>query len=114
MADTDVVSSEVAILMTTCNKYDPGVQTFKLQSLVGLEDSSTAIKTTTLNKSNLLNKDASGIPISTVSTSTTIQLEIPKDVTKNYPTKFIPPGTRFIVQFTSGDITKPVIVGREF
>nr|DAE82534.1 MAG TPA: type VI secretion system component [Caudoviricetes sp.] len=28
--------------------------------------------------------------------------------------KFIPPGTRFLVSFTSGDITKPVIVGREF
>jgi len=110
----DFTSSEVAILLTTCNKYTPGKQTFRLQSLVGLEENSSDVKTTTISKANLLNKDTSGIPISTASTSTVIELEVPREVTANYPTKFIPPGTRFIASFTSGDITKPIIVGREF
>ncbi len=34
--------------------------------------------------------------------------------TRNFPKKFIPIGTRFLVSYTGGDISKPVIVGREF
>ena len=49
-----------------------------------------------------------------MNTASTIMLEIPTDVARKYPVKFIPPGTRFIVTFNSGDITKPVIVGGEF
>jgi hypothetical protein len=110
----DFTPSEVAILLTTCNKYIPGKQTFRLQSIVGLEENSDTQKTTNIGKANLLNKDASNIPISTANTSNVIDLDVPKEVTLNYPTKFIPPGTRFIVSFVSGDITKPIIVGREF
>lgn len=110
----DFTSSEVAILLTTCNKYEPGIQVFRLQSLVGLEENSTSIETKTLDTSNLLNSDISNIPISTANTATVIQLEVPRDITLKYPTKFIPPGTRFIVSFVSGDITKPIIVGSDF
>lgn len=107
-------STEVAILLTTCNKYTPGTQTFRLQSIVGLQENSTSTNTVSVSKSNLVNKDTSVVPLSSVTTTDTIDLEVPKDVTRNYPTKFIPPGTRFIVAFTGGDITKPIIVGREF
>lgn len=110
----DFSTTEVAILLTTCNKYIPGKHMFRLQSLVGLEENSNDINTENIGKSNLLNKDSSSIPISTANTSNVIELEIPKEVTLNYPSKFIPPGTRFLVSFTSGDITKPIIVGREF
>jgi hypothetical protein len=113
--ETDEINNtEIAILQTTCNKYSPGIQTFKLQSLVGLEDNSSDIITTNLSTSNLLNENSSDIPISTANKATTIDLEVPKEIAAHYPTKYIPPGTRFIVSFTSGDITKPIIVGREF
>jgi len=110
----DFLSNEVAILLTTCNKYSPGTQTFRLQSILGLQENSTTTETERISTSHLLNADPSILPVSEATTSSEIELEIPKEVTANYPTKYIPPGTRFIVGFTSGDITKPIIVGREF
>jgi hypothetical protein len=110
----DFAPSEVAILLTTCNKYEPGTQTFRLQSLVGLEENSNTSSTTSLSKSNLLNKDTTSIPISSAETASTITLEVPKEITMKYPTKYIPPGTRFLVSFATGDITKPIIIGSDF
>ena len=111
---TDFNTTEVAILLETVNKYTPGTHKFRLQSIVGLKENSTDIETKTISKSNLMNKNTSNVPISSTKTSTIIELPLPRDVSRNYPMKFIPPGTRFLVSFTSGDITKPVIVGREF
>ena len=111
MADNN--ATEVAILMTTCNKYVPGIQTFYLQSLVPMKDKTNDITTNANNTAHLMNKDTN-IGLSEIKTSTTIQLEVPRDVTVNYPTKWIPPGTRFLVSFSGGDITKPKIVGRDF
>lgn len=107
-------STEVAVLLETVNKYTPGTHKFRLQSINGLQENSLDVDTQALNKSNLMNKDTSKLPISELKTSDVIELPLPRDVSRNYPTKFIPPGTRFIVSFTSGDVTKPVIVGREF
>jgi len=107
-------TSEIAILLETTNKYTPGKKKFRLQSLSGLQENSTSSETTAIDTSNILNKDMSALPISSLNSSNIIELELPKDVSRNFPTKFIPPGTRFIVSFISGDITKPVIVGREF
>ena len=106
----ELTTTQIAILLDTTNKYIPGKKKFRLQSVIGLQENSTSINTESVSKSNILNKDTSGLPINTLKTSDVIELEIPKEVS----TKFIPPGTRFIVSFTSGDITKPTIVGREF
>ena len=65
-------------------------------------------------KENIMNKDKGALGLSDVTTTDTVILDLPKEVTRNYPTKFIPPGTRFIVSYSNGDITKPVITGREF
>lgn len=115
MDDSSGVSTTaVAILLDTCNKYECGKFPFRLSSLVGLKDNTTTIAHASLSKKNLLNKNKGSIPIGNVNTASTIMLEIPTDVARKYPVKFIPPGTRFIVTFNSGDITKPVIVGGEF
>jgi hypothetical protein len=58
-----------------------------------------------------MNKDP--INIGKINTSSIIKIKLPREVTRDYPKKYIPVGTRFIVTFNSGDITKPVIVGRE-
>lgn len=110
----DFTLTDTAVLMSTCNKYEPGEQLFKLQCLTGLNENSITKDTTTLSKSNLMNADPSNIPISSINTSTVLKLDLPKKIAMDYPTKFIPPGTRFIISFTSGDITKPVIVGSDF
>ena len=94
------------------DKYKPGKQVFRLQSVSGLNNNSTAIETVAINVPNLMNKNRPDL--TEVHTSACCKLDLPRDVTRNYPLKFIPAGTRFIMSFNSGDITKPVIVGREF
>lgn len=107
-------STEVAVLLETVNKYTPSFHKFRMQSVVGLEENSDGDQTQIISTSNIINKNKSSLHLSPVTTSNIIVLELPKEVTRNYPVKFIPPGTRFIVSFTGGDITKPVIIGREF
>lgn len=107
-------ATEVAILLETVNKYTPSFHKFKMQSVVGLKEQSGDDKISSVSTSNILNKDKSGLTSSSITTSDIVTLELPKEVTRNYPVKFIPKGTRFIVSFSGGDITKPVIIGREF
>lgn len=113
MADT-FSNTQIAVLLTTCNKYTPGKQTFRLQSLVGLKENSNQINTVSNSGSNLLNKDTSNLPIGDVNTSSVIEIEVPHEISRRYPVKFIPPGTRFLVSFSSGDIKNPIIVGGDF
>lgn len=110
----DYNTTEIAILLATCDKYTPGFQPFRLQKLVGLQENSTDIVTSNIDTTNIMNADTSNLPISQTKTSSVIKIEIPYEVSRRYPVKFIPPGTRFIVSFSSGDITKPVIIGGEF
>lgn len=110
---TDMNSTERAILLTTANKYDPGIQKFRLQTLIGLKDNSSAITTTNISIPNMMNKDTD-IGLTSITECNYIELELPQEVARNYPLKFIPPGTVFIVSFNSGDITKPVIVGGDW
>ena len=107
-------TSQIAILQTVTNKYNPGKQVFKLQAITGTKDNSMEIKTNTISKANFMNADVSALPISDVNKSCCIKLEIPKHLTANYPTKYIPQGTRFVVDFQNGDISKPIITGCEF
>lgn len=112
--DDKISSNVIGILLTTTNKYEPGEQVFRVQSLVGLKENSTEIVKTNLDTGNILNEDTSNLPIGEVGTSTVLKLPVPFEVSRRYPIKFIPPGTRFIITFSSGDITKPRIVGGEF
>ena len=109
----DTKTTEIAILLDDAvNKYKPGKQVFRLQTISGLNENSTAIETLDVTVPNCMNKDKPSFK--NIQTTAVVKLDLPRDVTRNYPLKFIPAGTRFIVSFNSGDITKPVIVGREF
>lgn len=110
----DFQNTQIAVLLTTCNKYTPGKQTFRLQSLVGLKENSNQVISTSNNGSNLLNKDTSNLPLGTVNSSSVITIDVPFEISRRYPIKFIPPGTRFLISFSSGDIKNPIIVGGDF
>ena len=111
----DTNSTEIAILLDdSVNKYHPGLQVFRLQSINGTQENSNIIDTTPVTIPGLMNRDRAAVGLGQAHTTAVVKLELPRDVTRNYPVKFIPAGTRFIVSFNSGDITKPVIVGREF
>ena len=115
---------EVAILLDNAiNKYIPGMHTFKLQSIAGLQPN-TNIVTTEKHKISLLNKnpDGSSIDYTTlpIHRSSCLRLYVPVSVTRTYVCgtdhpKFIPRNTRFIVGFPGGDFTKdPVILRGEW
>lgn len=107
-------STEIAILLDDyVNKYHPGVQTFRLQVTSGLQGNSRALYREKNYVDNIMNKDTSAIKVSEVSYSAVVKLPFPREITRNYPKKYIPAGTRVVVQFISGDITKPQIIAIE-
>lgn len=111
----DPTTTEVAILLDAAvNKYHPGCQVFRLQSVNGMQENSNLVETIPIHIPNLMNKDVGALALGEAKITSVIKMELPRDVTRNYPVKFIPMGTRFIVSFNSADITKPVVVGREF
>lgn len=111
----DMNTTEIAILLDDhVDKYHPGIQTFRLQSISGLNNNNREISTASVNLPYLMNKDKSGILTNKIKYGAVLKIKLPREVTRNFEKKFIPVGTRFIVSFNSGDVTKPVIVGREF
>lgn len=110
----DLKYVEVAILMETTNKYHPGKVQFYLQALTPSKPKTVdnTVRNTS-NLGNLTNVD-SNIGASEITSGSTLTLELPKEVARNYPKKWIPQGTRFLVSFIGGDLTKPVIIGRDY
>lgn len=104
----DTRYTEIAELVYITNKYYPGVQEFKIRSLVTGEKDETSYN----NKRNIKNKNSSMLGINTTTQASTIKINLPKQHTISYPKKFIPAGTKFIVCFVGGDISKPQIIGR--
>lgn len=107
-------ATTVAILQTVCNKYNPGKQVFNLQEISGTLEKSNRVEARSIPQGNIINADKSGLGISYVQSASCIKLEVPSWIVKDYPTKYIPQGTRFIVSFEGGDISKPVITGVEY
>lgn len=110
--DLDLPYIEVAVLMETVNKYKDNMCKFYLQSLTPNKPKTLEESVVQNNTANLAN--VNNISTSNVTTGSTITLLLPKEIARNYPKKWIPQGTRFLVSFIGGDLTKPVIIGREF
>ena len=108
----DLTYTEVGILTSPCNKYKPGYQTFYIQALNPMNLKSNTKQTVSVKNNNIINKK--GITSGKIEVGSNILIEMPKEVARNFPTKFIPPGTRFIIFFLGGDINKPVVVGRDY
>ena len=108
---------DVAILLDDCvNKYNPGFQIFKLQSLCGLQYPTNVVTTTFMNTSNLMNKYPEQILCQPLQKMGCVRLWLPVTISRTYPhAKFIPYYTRFIVSFIGGDLSKlPVIIRGEW
>lgn len=111
-SNLDLPYIEVAVLMETVNKYRDNMCKFYLQALVPSKPKSLEQTTIRNSTNNLANVDK--ISTSNITSGSTITLMLPKEIARNYPKKWIPQGTRFLVSFIGGDLTKPVIIGREF
>lgn len=110
--DMDLKYVEVAVLMQVTNKYHPGVCPFYLQSLTPSQPKTTETQTIPFTGNNLMNDGSIGA--SSLKSGSTIELELPREIARQFPVKWIPQGTRFLVLFIGGDITKPVIIGRDY
>lgn len=107
-------NTEIAVLMDDyVNKFHPGEQLFKLQLTGAMQANNRAVYRNTPSIPNLMNKETENIQFGEVQRTAVVKLALPREVTRDYPKKYIPVGTRFIVTFISGDITKPQIVGIE-
>jgi hypothetical protein len=104
----DTRYTEIAELVNITNKYYPGIQQFRLNSLVTGELNETQ----TNNKRNIQNKDSNALGISTTTQANVVEIKLPKEHTITYQKKFIPAGTKFLVCFIGGDISSPKIIGR--
>ena len=104
--------TEVGILTSVCNKYKPGYQTFYVQALNPLNYKSNTVSTAHASTSNSIN--ANKPKAGTINYGSNLRIELPKEVARQFPTKYIPPGTRFLISFLGGDINKPVVVGRDY
>ena len=103
-SNTQSLRTEIAILQSDVNKYKPGSAEFLVPALSissGTFTNKTSIK--------LNNKDSSSSLVS-VTTSDTITLDIPKELTRYFSTKIIKKGTRFVIAFIGGDITTARII----
>lgn len=104
-------STQIGTLQSVCNKYKPGKQVFKLQSINGTLDNTNKVTTEPVSTKNILNEDITALGLTEVNTSVCIKIEVPTYIVKDYPTKYIPQGTRFMINFQNGDISKPIITG---
>ena len=111
-SDSGLGFTEVGILTSVCNKYEPGYQTFYVQALNPMNMKSPIKTTSKVRNPNIINKNK--LTTGSVQTGSNILIEMPKEVVRNFPTKYIPPGTRFTISFLGGDINKPVVVGRDY
>lgn len=100
---------EIAILQEEINKYDPPSEAkFIIPALMG----NLGTEKTTPNRStNILNK-TNNLGITKTTTSNYVTLAVPKEYVINYPSKYVPKDTMFIVGFIGGDITSAKIIGR--
>lgn len=106
--DFAISNIEVAELRTKVNKYYPGVASFYIESLCPMAQEIDM----NVQRSKSLNKN-DNFSTGKIVVSNLIDLEIPKDIVRDYKSKYIEPGTKFIVAFRGYDNTLPVIIGME-
>ena len=101
-----------AILYETVNKYEKqGLKhPFYIKALVPLE--SEIGRTIDIQRNNIMNKDLTGLSTNVMTSEITLDLYIPKNIIMDYPDKYIPKGTKFLVCFIGGNINNCQLIGR--
>lgn len=107
-------TTRIAVNLNTFDKYMPGSQLFFIPACTPTKTKSKEFSQVTNDMGNILNKNKGALGAVHPMVGSCIELEVPKDVTRWFEIKFIPEGTRFLVSFDGGNITRPRIIGRDY
>jgi len=110
----DLRYPEIGIAMQQIDRLNPGEVKFIIPVLTPNMDNSRLIESKIhQNKSSLMNKNKN-IEIETLSVSNYITIKIPREVCSMFyiadDDRFIPSGSKWIIVFVGGDITKPRVI----
>lgn len=119
----DLKYNEIAIALDAIDRLNPGRIRFSIPILTpGLDSTSILSKRIYQNKSNLQNIDKGTVEVNNLVYTNYITLSVPKEVCgiiycedpNALPdsTRYIPKGSKWIVSFIGGDITKPKIIAK--
>lgn len=117
----DLKYPEIAIAMEEIDRLDPGLVSFVIPILTPTMDNTKLVtKTVYQNRSNLRNSKYTAYEIDNVELSNSVFIKVPIEVTgglallntSDIPDsiRYIPKGSKWIVVFVGGDITKPRII----
>ena len=107
-------TTRIAVSLDTFDKYMPGKQNFFIAACTPTKTKTKQFMQANSNLGNVLNKNKGSLNAKLPQLGSAIELEVPKDVTRWFEIKFIPAGTRFLVSFDGGNITRPRIIGRDY
>lgn len=113
----DLKYPEIAIAMDDIDRVNPGEVRFIIPVLTPLMDNSKPlIDTIRQNKSSLRNDQSVKLEVENIRVTNFISIKVPQEVCNAYrlddSNRIIKAGSRWIVVFVGGDITKPRIVSR--
>lgn len=108
----DLRYPEIAIAMQDINKHNPGKVKFAIPILTPTIDTSKKIENYVhLNKRNL--KNNTPIEIKDIIINNYIEIAMSSSICITQPEdEYIPSGSKWVVVFVGGDITKPQIISR--
>lgn len=100
-----------AELYEIVNKYEKeSKHPFFVKVLTPLE--SEIGQTIVVQRNNIMNQDLTWLATQPMISERTIDLVLPTYLIRDYPTKFIPKGTKFLVGFVGGNINNCQVIGR--
>ena len=113
----DLKYPEIAIAMDDIDRANPGVIRFAIPVLTPLMNNDKPITDTIRqNRSNLMNDQSVKFEIESIKVTNTIHIPVPQEVCNVYQlddsNRIIKSGSKWIVVFVGGDITKPRIISR--
>ena len=113
----DLKYPEIAIAMDDIDRANPGIIRFAIPILTPLMDNTKPVMNIIRqNRSNLRNDPSVKLEIEDISVTNFVSIKVPQEVTNVYEltesNRIIKAGSKWIVVFVGGDITKPRIISR--
>lgn len=113
----DLKYPEIAIAMDDIDRANPGVVRFIIPVLTPLMNNTKPVSDIIRqNKLNLMNDKSVRLEIDNIRVTNTVSISVPQEVCNVYrltnDNRIIKSGSKWIVVFVGGDITKPRIISR--